>query len=622
MKGIWHSLPMLNLLWILPLLVALFIFDAQRRRTLIARLSVLPDIQIKLLQSVNKTARHWKKILILLAVALIIIALARPSWNPTRREINRKGRDVVFVLDVSKSMLADDLKPSRLERAKIAIQDCLDIMEGDRAALVAFAGNAVVKCPLTLDYGFFRMMLDDVDINSVSRGGTMIGDALRTVLNDAFDDQDRQFKDVILITDGEDQGSFPVEAAKKLGERGVRLIAVGLGDEATGTSILTPNENGQYKILKYKGEVVRSRLDSDTLRKMVAETPGGRYLPVSTGNFDLGNVYLNLIASEEKRDLEAQSVELYEEKYQIFLAFALIFLVLESLLGDRKRVSRASALLLLVSLPVWSQGAYELNELGNQRMKQEDYAGALEAYGEAREKSSKPAKIHYNEGLAHYRLRNLEAARNAFHQACESGRTEGSGFEALCKLALGNSWFAEALRQESGQDLQKAIEACTKSIQFYREANERNPKLETARNNLDKARLKLKKLLQKAKEEQQKQQQQQNQEDKQEKKEGEQQKQEQQQQNQGEEEQQQQEGEQEKQEEQKQEEQKQEEQQQEGEQEEQEQQAPQPSEEGSEEKQEKELEREIRGILDREKENQRHRQLRRQQGGAPVERDW
>ncbi len=613
MKGIWQSLPMLNLLWILPLLVALFIFDAQRRRSLIARLSALPDIQTKLLQSVNKTARHWKKNLILLAVALIIIALARPSWNPTRREINRKGRDVVFVLDVSKSMLADDLKPSRLERAKIAIQDCLDIMEGDRAALVAFAGNAVVKCPLTLDYGFFRMMLDDVDINSVSRGGTMIGDALRTVLNDAFDDQDRQFKDVILITDGEDQGSFPVEAAKKLGERGVRLIAVGLGDEAAGTSILTPNENGQYKILKYKGEVVRSRLDSDTLRKMVAETPGGRYLPVSTGNFDLGNVYLNLIASEEKRDLEAQSVELYEEKFQIFLAFALIFLVLESLLGDRKRVSTAAALLLLVSLPAWSQSAYELNELGNQRMDQEDYAGALEAYGEAKEKSTEPARIHYNTGLAHYRQGDLEAAQNAFHQAWESGRTEGSEFEALCKLALGNSWFAEALRQESGQDLQKAIEACTKSIQFYREATERNPKLKTAQTNLDKARLKLKKLLQKAKEEQQKQQQQQ-QEDKQEKKDGEQQKQEQQQQNQeGEEEQQKQEGEQEKQEEQKQE---------EGEQEEQEQQAPQPSEEGSEEKQEKELEREIRGILDREKENQRQRQQHRQQGGVPVERDW
>ena len=337
MHGIWQSIEILHLLWLLPFLLAVFVMDGQRRKALLGKLAAIPELLAKMTEGVNWAARRWKKALVLLGLACLIVGLARPSWNPTRRDLRRRGRDVVFVLDVSKSMLADDLKPSRLERAKLAIEDCLDVMDGDRAGLVVFAGTAVVKCPLTMDYGFFRMMLDDVDVNSVSRGGTMIGDALRKVMDEAFDDQEKQFKDVVLITDGEDQGSFPVEAAEKLAERGMRLIAVGLGDETAGTSIMAPDEDGRRHVVKYKGEVVRSKLDSETLRQMVAKTRDGRYLPVATSDFDLGGVYTALIASEEKRDLEEKSVEIYEEKFQIFLATAFVLLAGAELIGDRRR---------------------------------------------------------------------------------------------------------------------------------------------------------------------------------------------------------------------------------------------------------------------------------------------
>lgn len=165
----------------------------------------------------------------------------------------------------------------------------------------------------------------------------MLGDALRKASRDIFDSQERQYKDLVLITDGEDQGSFPVEAAKQLGELGVRMLAVGLGDEGDGTPLMITDETGRRSFLKHQGQVVHSRLDGETLREMVAATPGGRYLSVGTGNVDLGAIYRNLIASAEKRELESQTIERYEEKFQIFLGAGLLLLALESVISERRR---------------------------------------------------------------------------------------------------------------------------------------------------------------------------------------------------------------------------------------------------------------------------------------------
>jgi Ca-activated chloride channel family protein len=276
---------------------------------------------------------------LLCALVLIAFSLARPAWNPKPRTVERRGRDIVFIIDVSRSMLAEDLAPNRLDRAKIAVSDLIDRLEGDRVALVAFAGTAVLKCPLTLDYGFFEMMLDDLEPSSVARGGTMIGDAIRKALDDAYDDQERKYKDIILITDGEDHDSFPVEAAEEAGRRGVRIIAIGLGDENQGKRIPVTDEQGNRTFLTYRGQEIWSKLDAESLRKMVNATPGGRYLNVATGTIDLGNVYMSLIAGEEKREIESLTVKLYEEKFQIFLGFALFMLVAEMIVGERRRGS-------------------------------------------------------------------------------------------------------------------------------------------------------------------------------------------------------------------------------------------------------------------------------------------
>ncbi|HUV36693.1 MAG TPA: VWA domain-containing protein [Patescibacteria group bacterium] len=331
------NVKMLSLLWLVPAILVLYAWAAHRRRRAV-RLFVEADILDRLVLSVNPAGRWWKAVLIVLGVVFVILSLARPAWNPKPRTVERRGRDIVFVLDVSRSMLAEDLAPNRLERAKLAITDMIERLQGDRVGLVVFAGSAVLKCPLTMDYGFFKLMLDDVNITSASRGGTMIGDAVRKALDEAFDDQEKKYKDIILITDGEDHESFPVEAAEEVGDRGIRIIAVGLGDEIQGKRIPITDENGKRTFMTYQGREVWSKLGAATLRKMVNQTPGGRYLNVATGTIDLGDVYTKLIAGEEKREIESKTVKLYEEKFQIFVSIAIFLLLVEMLVGERRRV--------------------------------------------------------------------------------------------------------------------------------------------------------------------------------------------------------------------------------------------------------------------------------------------
>jgi len=332
----WLAVEMFYLLWAVPLLAALYLMASKRRRRALERFAD-KALLAHLNSSVSARRRRWKAALVMAAFALAAVALARPAWNPVQEEIERRGREVVFLLDVSQSMLAEDLAPNRLERAKLAILDAVERLEGDRVALVAFAGTAVVKCPLTLDYGFFRMALEEVTPEGVSRGGTLIGDAIRKTLDEVFSEQSGHHRDIVLITDGEDHESFPVEAAQQAGEQGVRLIAIGLGGEDEGRRIPVTDENGQRTFLKYRGGEVWTRLDADTLRRMVNATPGGRYLNVATGAIDFGDVYVKLIAGAEQTALGSTKVRRYEEKFQFFLGAAFALLCIELVIRERKR---------------------------------------------------------------------------------------------------------------------------------------------------------------------------------------------------------------------------------------------------------------------------------------------
>jgi Ca-activated chloride channel family protein len=330
-----HQVELLHLLWLAPLLAWLFYWAAGKRKRALEAFASL-DLLGKIGRAASPSRRRWKHIVFLGGLALVILGSARPAWNLIPQRITRQGRDIVFLMDVSRSMLAEDLRPNRLERAKLSVLDALARLQGDRVALVAFAGAASVKCPLTLDYGFFRMALEDLDTDSVPRGGSLIGDGIRKALSDVYDNKSSQYRDIVLITDGEDQESFAVEAAREAAKRGIRLIAIGLGDENVGRRIPVTEANGEKTFLQYKGQEVWSRLDAATLRDMVAVTPGGRYFNVATGAIDFGEIYQQLITGAVRREVDETTIARYEEKFQFFLALGFILLCCETLIRERK----------------------------------------------------------------------------------------------------------------------------------------------------------------------------------------------------------------------------------------------------------------------------------------------
>jgi Ca-activated chloride channel family protein len=288
--------------------------------------------------AVSLKKQIFKSLLLIAGFISIVIALTEPKWNPQAQKIKRQGRDVGILLDTSRSMLAEDIRPNRLERSKIAIRDLLDILKGDRIAIVTFAGNSTIKCPLTQDYAFVRMALADISTESTSRGGTMIGDCIRKATEEVFDKQSREYKDIILITDGEDHDSFPVQAAEKAAADGIRIIAIGLGDENEGSRIPITGPNGERTFLKYKGEEVWSKVDGDMLREVVYATEGGKYLSVEPGTtLDLGQIYESLIASAQKRELESTTMLKYDEKFQIFVALGLALIICEVFISERRK---------------------------------------------------------------------------------------------------------------------------------------------------------------------------------------------------------------------------------------------------------------------------------------------
>ncbi|MDE0230544.1 MAG: VWA domain-containing protein [Spirochaetaceae bacterium] len=325
------------LLWLLlPLAAALYLAGRARRRDA-RRFRAVPE------QGTPASgARPLLAALILTGMALLVIGIARPGWESSPTTVERRGRDVVFVVDTSRSMLAEDLAPNRLERAKLAILDAVENLDGDRVALVAYAGSAVVKSPLTFDYGFFRMAVRQLSATSVSRGGSLLGDALRTVHDDVLDNQVREFKDVLLITDGGDHDSFPVEAAEALGQSGARILAIGLGNDTAGQPIPDLQQSGPAgaAYVEHQGEIVLSALDADLLRAVAGATPAGRYVHWATGNLDLGRLYREMIAAAPGRLLEAEAVELINERFQIFLGLALLLFAVTAAVPDRLRLPR------------------------------------------------------------------------------------------------------------------------------------------------------------------------------------------------------------------------------------------------------------------------------------------
>lgn len=316
----------------LPLFALLFIYAYHRRKKLAARfvsLSMLP----KLSTSVSPWRRLAKVLILLLAIAFLFVALARPQWGRKMEHIERKGLDLVLLQDISLSMLAEDIKPNRLTRSRHEISAFLEGLSGDRVGLVAFSGEAQVMVPLTLDYGTVQMMLRELTPGWLMPG-TNLENAIRKGMSLYKNSGTAgQYSVMILMSDGEELEAAAVNAAKEAAEMGIRIYTIGIGSRE-GVPIPVPGRNGEVAYKKdAQGNIVTTRLEDGTLQE-IASVTGGLYFYASPGEFQLQKV-LTEIASLEKKEQASDRMENYQDRYQIFLGLAALLFLIEALVSER-----------------------------------------------------------------------------------------------------------------------------------------------------------------------------------------------------------------------------------------------------------------------------------------------
>ena len=324
------------LLWCLVPLIFFMVWGMRKKQQLTLKFCGNPLLSKLVHPGVEKRHRS-KTIFVVLAILFLILALTRPRWGYEWENMHQRGVDVIVALDVSSSMLAEDIKPNRLERAKRKISDLLDMMEGDRIGLVAFAGTSFVQCPLTLDYGAARLFLSAIDTQLIPVQGTALGNAIKTSVK-AFRSQEKKSKALILITDGEDQTGKALSAAKSASDQGVKIYTIGIGGEI-GAPLPNPSGAGGFR-KNQQGEVILSKLDETTLQQIALET-GGSYVRSVTGDIDLNTIYKDQIKKNiAKKELKSERRKIWQERYQWFIFIALIFLVAETCLSEKRPLKK------------------------------------------------------------------------------------------------------------------------------------------------------------------------------------------------------------------------------------------------------------------------------------------
>lgn len=443
----------------------------------------------------------WMSIgLLCTAFFLLTLTLIDLRWGKVTREVPQKGIEVMFALDVSRSMLAEDASPNRLERAKQQIRDLMEELAGDRVGLVAFAGEARVMIPLTRHYEDFKNTLDSITPENISRGGSRLGDAIE-VAAAGFLDKTRQHRVIVVLTDGEDQESYPVEVTRRVHEEsGVRVFTIGLGDTRQGARVpeptLRPGQRGE-RFLTYKGNTVWSKLDGETL-EAVALASEGAYIPAGTQYVDMSQVYQRYIAPIEPSEFETAKVETYEARFQWFALPVFLCLLVELVWATGRerrmgmtdagtiRVASVVAGVMVTLTPALSfaqtvsttSAEREQIQQGNQLIRQQQYEKALEAFEGIGPQPDR--RVTYNRGLAFHGTGQLEAAAEAFENAAAS---PDPAVAAQSRYNLGNT-LVELARQ-SDQDraqamLQKAIQSYQDALRIQSDHPDARANIETA----------------------------------------------------------------------------------------------------------------------------------------------
>lgn len=322
-------------LWSVPALI-LFYFWAWKRRKKVREDFAQKELLSELTLSLDVRKQKLKILLLVTAMLLLLVSLIRPQWGFQWEEVKRRGLDILIAIDTSRSMLAEDVKPNRLQRSKLAVRDLVKKLEGDRIGLIAFAGRAFVQCPLTVDYSGFLLSLDDLDVDTIPRGGTSVSGAVHEAIK-SYQGGPKKYKVLVLVTDGEDHEGDPVKAAEKAKGEGIKIFCIGIGTRE-GELIPLTDEKGRRTFLKDRqGNVVKSRLNETVLQK-IALTTGGSYVRATGAEFGLDLIYEQKLAKMEKRELTSKMRKRFEERFQLPLGIAFLLLLVEPLINERKRV--------------------------------------------------------------------------------------------------------------------------------------------------------------------------------------------------------------------------------------------------------------------------------------------
>ncbi len=320
-------------LLLIPFILLIFILYMYWKRRAVRHFGE-SEVVSRLMPMVSANRPVLKIIFFILAYTFLVIAIANPQVGSKLVKAKREGSDLVIALDVSNSMLAEDIRPNRLTRAKQSISKLIDKLEGDRVGIVIFAGKAYTQLPITTDYSAAKMFLENISTDNVPTQGTAIGDAIDMAMT-SFKEDDKRGKAIIIITDGEDHEGNAVESAKKAEEKGIRIYTIGMGTpEGAPIPIYDPNGNLTGYKKDRQGQTVISKLDENMLQQ-IASAGDGSYIRASNSRDGLKKIFDD-INSLQKSEIETRMYSEYEDRFQYFLGLGLIFLIMEFLIGERK----------------------------------------------------------------------------------------------------------------------------------------------------------------------------------------------------------------------------------------------------------------------------------------------
>ena len=442
-------------------------------------------------------ARRWLRFaLLLLVLALVIVSLARPRWGYAFDEVRRKGLDLILAVDVSRSMLSNDVQPNRLERVKLATQDLLNELQGDRVGLIAFAGRAFLQAPLTIDYDAAVDSINDLDTKSIPEGGTNISEAIALATR-TFGKSATGNRALIIFTDGEELSGDAGRAAKEAADAGVRIFTIGVGTPG-GSLIPIPGQNGGTAFVKdAKGEVVKSKLDESRLRE-IAKAANGFYLHLENGPRMMQQLVSEGLGKMQVADINARLSRRPIERYEWSLAAAIFVFVVALLINDRKRTATspraatrrpvaATVAAILLASASWAQAVSP----GLQLYEEQKFPEAYEHFQQTLKENPgarQTDRIEFDAGAAAYKMQDYNKALQSFSQALLS---QNQHLQSESHYNLGNTLYE---RGEAEKSDAKKLTDWENALQHYEQTLKAEPQNKNAKENYEYVKKKIDEL--------------------------------------------------------------------------------------------------------------------------------